>query len=125
MKKIKLTLASLAVMIGIVGAPALLLSDTVSADPAAEIKKGSNSVGGNASGTPDLGDTIKKVINALLFLLGAIAVIMIVIGGFRYVLSGGDSSSTKAAKDTILYAVIGLVVAIMAYAIVNFVIGAF
>ena len=66
---------------------------------------------------------IKNIINILLFIIGAIAVIMIIIGGIRYVVSNGDSSQTTAAKNTILYAVVGLVIAMMAYAIVNWVIG--
>lgn len=64
---------------------------------------------------------VKTVIDVLLFILGIVAVIMIIIGGLRYVLSGGDSGAVTGAKNTILYAVIGLVVAIMAYAIVHFV----
>lgn len=80
--------------------------------------------GGDQNTTP-LEANIKTITNVLLFLLGAIAVIMIIIGGIRYVTSNGDSSATKAAKDTILYAVIGLIVAILAYAIVNFVITSF
>lgn len=68
---------------------------------------------------------IKSIINILLFILGAIAIIMIIVGGIRYTLSGGDSSSIKGAKDTVLYSVIGLVVAMAAYAIVNFVVGYF
>lgn len=68
---------------------------------------------------------IKIVINILLYIIGIIAVIMIVVGGIRYTVSNGNASSTKEAKDTILYAVIGLIVAMMAYAIVNFVVGAF
>ncbi len=75
--------------------------------------------------TKTLGDRVKDVVNILLFVLGAIAVIVIVIGGIRYALSGGDSSQVSAAKNTILYAVVGLVVAILAYSIVNFVLGAF
>lgn len=67
----------------------------------------------------------KTVVNTMLFILGIIAVIMIVIGGIRYVVSGGDSSAITGAKNTILYAVVGLVVAILAYAIVNFVITTF
>ena len=66
--------------------------------------------------------TFSKITSILLFIIGAIAVIMIVIGGLRYVLSGGDSSQITAAKNTILYAVIGLIVAIFAWAIVDFVI---
>ncbi len=68
---------------------------------------------------------IKNVINGILFVLGMIAVIMIVIGGIRYTTSNGDSGQVKSAKDTILYAVVGLVVAILAFAIVNFVVGLF
>jgi hypothetical protein len=63
--------------------------------------------------------------NVMLFVVGAISVIMVVIGGLRYVISGGNSGNITAAKNTILYAVVGLVIAIMAYAIVNFVIGSF
>ena len=53
--------------------------------------------------------------------VGVIAVIMIIIGGLRYITSGGDSNNTKGAKDTILYAIIGLVVVAMAQVIVKFV----
>lgn len=66
----------------------------------------------------------KTVVNILLFLIGAIAVIMLIIGGIRYVVSAGDSSAVTGAKNTILYAVIGIIVAVLAYAIVNWVIGA-
>lgn len=74
-----------------------------------------------AAKTDDAPDIIKNVINTLLFVLGMIAVIMIVIGGIRYATSGGDSTQVQAAKNTILYAVVGVVVAIMSFAIVNFV----
>lgn len=69
--------------------------------------------------------TISQITNVLLYIIGAIAVIMIVIGGLRYVISGGDSNQITAAKNTILYAVIGLVVAMLAYAVINFVLGTF
>lgn len=62
------------------------------------------------------------ITNVLLFLIGAISVIMLIIGGVRYVVSGGDQAAVTSAKNTILYAVIGIIVAILAYAIVNFVI---
>lgn len=68
---------------------------------------------------------VQTVINILLFVLGMIAVIMIIVGGIRYTVSNGNSASTKEAKDTILYAIVGLIVAIMAYTIVNFVLGWF
>jgi len=75
-----------------------------------------------ASGTDKASSLIGKIINILLFVLGAIAVIMIIIGGITYVTSTGDSTSVTRAKNTILYSIIGLVVAFSAYAIVNWVI---
>lgn len=97
----------------------LALSSPVHADAKSEINKGFIGVGG--TGGENLSVSLKNIINTILFVLGAVAVIMIIIGGFRYVLSAGDSSAITAAKNTIFYAVIGLVIAILAYAIVNFV----
>lgn len=65
--------------------------------------------------------TIRQVVNILIFIVGAVSIIMVVIGGLRYVLSGGDQNSISSAKNTILYAIVGIVVAVAAYAIVNFV----
>lgn len=67
------------------------------------------------------GGIFQDITNTLLFIIGAISVIMIIFGGFKYVTSGGDSSGVTSAKNTILYAVIGLVVALMAWAILDFV----
>jgi hypothetical protein len=67
-------------------------------------------------------DLMKKVINTVLFVLGMIAVIMIVVGGIRYTTSNGDSAQIQSAKNTIMYAVVGLVIAILAFPIVGFVI---
>ncbi len=116
-------------VIGLYAALALpLLSPAVvsAADNTQAVCEGVSAVGGknacnNAGAGTELGDFIKKIINILLFVIGAVAVLVILIGGIRYVLSAGDGNATKGAKDTILYAIIGLVVAIMAYAIVNFV----
>ncbi|HEY0964884.1 MAG TPA: hypothetical protein VGE13_00190 [Candidatus Saccharimonadales bacterium] len=67
----------------------------------------------------------KTITNVLLFVIGAISVIMLIIGGIRYTVSGGDSGAVTSAKNTILYAIVGIVVAILAFAVVNFVIGSF
>jgi hypothetical protein len=60
----------------------------------------------------------------MLYIIGAVSVIMLIYGGIRYTTSGGNANSVTAAKNTILYAIIGLVVAIFAYAIVNWVLDA-
>ncbi|HEY5138590.1 MAG TPA: pilin [Methylococcales bacterium] len=53
---------------------------------------------------------------------GSIALLMIVIGGFRYIIASGDPNSVSQAKKTILYAVIGLLVSMSAYSIVTIII---
>lgn len=68
---------------------------------------------------------IATIINVLLFIIGAISVIMIIIGGIMYTTSAGNSGQITQAKNTIMYAVIGLVVAFLAYAIVRFVVSRF
>jgi len=70
------------------------------------------------------GSIFTTVVNVLLFVIGAISVIMLIIGGIRYTVSGGDSGSVTAAKNTIMYALIGLAIAFLAFAIVNWVLGA-
>ena len=89
---------------------------------AAECAQAGLEATGDTGGKADIGDIITDIVNALLFILAAIAVVMIVIGGIRYTISQGESSAVSSAKNTILYAVIGLAVALFAYAIVNFVI---
>lgn len=63
----------------------------------------------------------KTVVNTLLFLVGAISVIMLIVGGIRYIVSAGDQNQVTAAKNTILYAIVGIIVAVLSWAIVNWV----
>ncbi|HEY1085890.1 MAG TPA: hypothetical protein VGE34_04155 [Candidatus Saccharimonadales bacterium] len=67
----------------------------------------------------------KTITDVMLFLVGAISVIMLIIGGIRYTVSGGDSSAVQSAKNTILYAIVGIIVSLLAYAVVTFVVGNF
>lgn len=90
------------------------LSITSGADCARGNQQPSELFGGDNS-------IFRRVTNVLLFLVGAISVIMLIIGGIRYVISGGDQAQVTAAKNTILYAIVGIVVAFLAYAAVNFV----
>lgn len=66
----------------------------------------------------------QSISNIVIFLVGAVAVLALLYGGFRYVTSTGDAKRVESAKNTIQYAVIGIVVAILAFAIVNFIVGA-
>ena len=130
MSKLKIIFASVMMMVGLMATP--LMSVTVSAAPSDPQKDLCIGSGGRWTGTTctgqtkdntDLGSFIKKVVNIIVFVVGAVAVLMIVIGGLRYTISSGDQAAVTSAKNTILYAVVGLIVAVMAYAIVNFVVG--
>jgi succinate dehydrogenase hydrophobic anchor subunit len=65
-----------------------------------------------------------RITNTVLYVVGAISVLMLIWGGLRYIISGGDSKKITDAKNTILYALLGLIIAFFAYAIVNFVLNA-
>lgn len=64
---------------------------------------------------------IRTVINVFSLVVGVVSVIMIIVGGLKYITSGGDSGNVTSAKNTILYALIGLVIVAMAQVIVRFV----
>lgn len=72
-------------------------------------------------GEEGLTSTIEAVINILLFVIGAGAVVMLVIGALRYTLSAGDAQAAASAKNTIMYAIIGIIVAVLAFAIANYI----
>lgn len=91
--------------------------------PAAEAEKALGKIGG-ANNNIKLEAAITQIIKVILFIVGILAVIMIIFGGIQYLLSAGDTSKTEKAKNTILYAVVGLVVAILAYALVTWVVSA-
>lgn len=68
-----------------------------------------------------LNDYAKLIINLLSVVVGFVAVVMIIIGGFRYITSGGSSDKVSGAKNTILYGIIGLIIVALAQVIVQFV----
>ena len=74
-------------------------------------------------GSTNINSIIKLIINVFSFIVGIVAVIMIIYGGFRYISSGGDSTKISNAKNTIIYAIIGLIVVAFAQIIVKFVLG--
>lgn len=69
----------------------------------------------NPVGETNLGQVLASVINALLLFAGAVAVLFLIIGGFRYVVSTGNEQQVDAARKTILYAVLGLIVIFIAF----------
>ena len=90
---------------------------------ALSIMEGVNAARGNNVPDTLFGDAgiVTTIVNTMLFIVGALAVVMIIFGGLRYVTSAGNASAVTAAKNTIIYAIVGLIVAFLAFAAVNFV----
>ena len=65
----------------------------------------------------DLELMFAKVISSLLALAGIVLFVLIVVGGFKYILSGGNPDAAASARRTITYSIIGLVVIASAYLI--------
>lgn len=85
---------------------------------------GVKSISGEANctdGGTKIEGVLKTVLNLLSAIVGIVAVIMIIIGGFKYITSSGDPSNIQSAKNTIMYAIVGIVIAALAQVIVRFV----
>lgn len=118
---------SLVLSLGLVSvvAPAPAFAAICTGSGAACIDEGAGKAVTGSDQSDEIGEIIKIVTNALLFIIGAVSVIYIVIGGMKYATANGSKENIESAKNTIFYAVIGLVAAICAYAIVTFVIDIF
>jgi hypothetical protein cdivTM_30108 len=120
MKKILLIIGAIATII----APQMILassSNLVFADAKTQIESAVNEVGGSENKT-DVRGFIGNIIKTMFFIVGVLAVIVIIFAGVTFVMSAGNSQTIQKAKTTIIYAVIGLIVSILSYAIVNFVV---
>src|SRR5665213_216244 len=83
-----------------------------------------NVTGGCDTGLPVVQSTELTTIFQYLFgFIGALAVLIIVIAGLRFILANGDPQSVSQARNTIIYAAVGLIVAVSAEIIVTFVLG--
>ena len=71
------------------------------------------------SSATDLNDLIRRIINIVLTVVGGIAVLFLIVGGFWYLTSGGNEEQAEKGKKTIMNALIGIVVIILSYVIVN------
>lgn len=121
-----LAVPALALSVAGVFAPTANAADDLTLSGGANTAKGSDQVsclfGTTAEGCEGNTGIFRTIVNVVLFLIGAISVIMLVIGGIKYTVSNGDSNAVTSAKNTIMYAIVGLIIAILAFAVVNFVI---
>lgn len=66
--------------------------------------------------------SIGNILSVFFGIIGALAVLMIVVSGLRYMIAAGDPQRTAQAKSGIVYALVGIAVAISAQGIVYFVV---
>lgn len=131
-KKIALSVSALALLLVPAALPATVFAaeDKIGGGLTCGAEFDVNAV--NGTGTPnctaggaDAGATFNRIVSLIInifsLIVGVIAVIMIIVGGLKYITSGGDSGNISSAKNTILYAVIGLVVVALAQFVVRFV----
>jgi hypothetical protein len=135
MTKLRQLIMSSLLLLGLAVAPALVAVNGVSAQLQFDNCDGiqgcldsgaaeTDPAGPDGSAAADqVSSTVQLIVNVFSWIVGVIAVIMIIIGGLKYITSGGDSGNITSAKNTILYAIIGLVIVALAQIIVRFVIG--
>src|SRR6185312_3712079 len=82
---------------------------------------GTDLCGGTGVQGTDLASLAAKIVDIFSIVVGAVAIIMIIYGGFRYITSGGDSNRVGSAKNTLIYAIVGLIIVALAQVIVHFV----
>lgn len=61
----------------------------------------------------------QNVVQAVLALTGVGLFVMLVIGGFNFLLSGGDPKKLEAARGTLTSAIIGIVIIVVAFLIIK------
>ncbi|MCL1929545.1 pilin [Candidatus Saccharibacteria bacterium] len=126
MKKVLATLLTTLVLA--LGLGGVVYSYNYSDNPGCEEKYGTVQVECSTSGYNEVNtgsnnaeDTIGTAMGAVMWVVGVIAVLMIIIGGIQYATAAGDESKTAKAKKIIVGAIIGLAVAILAGVLINLV----
>lgn len=66
------------------------------------------------------GNVLAQIINTLLLWGGAVALVFIIIGGFRFIISMGNPEGVEKARHTVMYAILGLILIFLAYIIVAY-----
>lgn len=73
----------------------------------------------------DLMGVITNISNSLLLLVGIVAVLFLILGGFQYITSAGNPENINKAKTTITYTIIGVLITLLSYAVVKFIVSQF
>lgn len=69
----------------------------------------------------DFEEIVQNILNIAIRLAGVLLFIMLIVGGFKYLIAGGDPKKAEAARNTLTYAIGGLVLVILAWFILLFI----
>lgn len=122
MKRLKLILASVAVMLCMFAPalPAHAAEDVLGEACKAKGAASSAACSGKSTTNPLVGanGVLVKVARIMSFLAGVCSIILILVSGLMYIMSNGDSSRINSARTTLVYAVVGLIIVGVAQGIV-------
>lgn len=122
MKRLLAGLSLLALLLIPQSAMAFDLLGNACTTPGASSSSASCTNHGNNTNSLTGGNGVLYKVTRIVAILGGIAaVIIMIVGGFLYVISQGDPQKTSQARSTIIYAVVGLVVIILAQSIITFI----
>jgi hypothetical protein len=128
LKNAALSLAALATLLApglVVAAPAFAATTDIQKSLCSgtnlDLTGTKNNCGTGSGATNNLNTLLTQIVNIFSAVVGVVAVVMIIVGGLRYITSGGDSGKVGTAKNTLIYAIIGLIVVALAQIIVHFV----
>ncbi len=76
---------------------------------------------GGRTNFSDIGDFIQYTYRYAIMIAGLISILVIIIAGFQWAMSGGNSSTIQTARKKIEGALMGLTIAILSYSVLNFV----
>lgn len=74
------------------------------------------------SSTLTLQQAIQQITNIFIYTVGSVAILFLIVGGFRFIIAAGNPESVQAARTTITYVIIGLVIVILSYPTVQFIV---
>jgi hypothetical protein len=95
-------------------------SSSGASTPKDQVLVGVGETGGNCSGS-GVNNIVNTAVEVLSIVVGIVAIIMIMVAGFKYLTSAGDANKVGSAKNTLIYALVGVAVAALAQFLVHFV----
>lgn len=84
-----------------------------------------NPIGGsekNPKGEMDIPTIVGNAINIVMGILGSIALLIFVYGGFMWLLSGGNAEKVKTGTNAMVWSAVGIFIIFSSYAIISLVI---